>query len=195
MNKVRIVIIIGILFLILNAFLIYKLLEATTNQRTLVNVIMMNEFSEQIKEIRNFNQFVLRLVEKEESEFPIEKKDAKLYWALSDPKDSSLIKTLYIPNNTYSPHFQYVDYQSELEREFSVLHQQFKEKLSKMSKGELEMFSERFNRATEYLYESVNRWQKTHGVPFKVKYEMNEDKMITALLQFRNLGKELEAIQ
>ncbi|QMV42335.1 hypothetical protein [Cohnella cholangitidis] len=195
MNKNSVIAACLILSLVGNAFLLKMYFDAKHNQVTLEKGIVMNEFIEREKELRNFRAFVSELAADDDERVPISEEQSSLYWLLAFPLESIIMKGTYEIQADYEHYDDYIGFIREFDQEYKAIGNHFKSKLPLMTKEQLADFAFRLDGTYELLMNQALRDWKISRKDKKVdiRFEPRKEILDQVIQELMSIREELEA--
>ncbi|MFD1738845.1 hypothetical protein ACFSCX_20210 [Bacillus salitolerans] len=201
MNKVILVLLILLFFsIVFNGFQFY-LYSKEQNKRNIVEKSMlMNEFSDRAEKWRNFNQFISKILQEKNINYPISKQQSDMYFELAKHEMSLILKqTSNVGSFAISDHYiEYAQFISEFDRQFKTLVQRFNGKLPIMKREQLVELSNSLEKSYKlYMNVGVGRFGASSkgSVMFEVIFEPNIEILDKVIDELSSIRKEIEAIE
>jgi hypothetical protein len=188
------------LSLIFNGFQFYQYSNEQDERILIEKSLLMNEFSDRAEKWRNFNQFVIQILHKDNINYPINKQRSDIYYELAKHEMSVIQKqTNNVSGFAITPNYSdYAQFISEFDIIFEGLVQRFNSKLPLMEREQLVKLSNKLEESYKlYMNDAVGEFGSgTNGsVMVSVTFEPDVktlDKVIDELLSIR---KSLEVIE
>jgi len=182
--------------LVANAFLLKTYFDDKQTQRALEKGIVMNEFIEREKGLRNFRAFVGELAAKGDKYVPVSEEQANLYWLLASPSRSAISKGTDLMQADYEQFDNHITFIREFDKEYEAISDLFKSKLPLMTKEQLTAFSSRFNETYDLLKDKALRDWKISRTDTKVdiRFEPPKEILNQVLQELISIHAELEAL-
>jgi len=183
--------------LVANAFLLKIYFDDKHNQRMLEKGIMMNEFIEREKGLRNFRAFVGELAAKYDKHDSISEEQANLYWLLATPLRSIIPKGTDEIQAGYEQFNNHKEFIREFDKEHEAINVLFKSKLPLMTKEQLIAFSSHLNETYDLLMEKALRdWRISRtGNKVDIRFEPPKEILNQVLQELASIREELEAVE
>ena len=176
MRKIQVIAGLLILSFMLNVFISGAYFQNRSERIELEKGIIMNEFSERARELRNFMHFTSSLSERNDETLPVTEEEASLYWELANPGQSVVIKITDKVTPVYPLYSGYTAFLRNFDREYQAVNNRFKEKLPLMTQAELVTFSGRINETYDFFMKSIGRWSIS-GQNLEINFEPSQDKL------------------
>ncbi|WP_239618894.1 hypothetical protein [Cohnella mopanensis] len=189
----------GCLFLslVVNAFLLKMYFDAKHNQVTLEKGIIMNEFIEREKGLRNFRAFVGELAAKYDEHVPISKEQSSLYWLLAFREESIIMKVTYEIQADYEPYNDYLGFIQQFDKEYMAIGNHFKSRLPLMTKEQLAAFASRLDGTYDlFMNQALRDWRISRtGKKVDVRFEPRKEILNQVIQELISIREELEALE
>ncbi|RXZ77343.1 hypothetical protein EBB07_31560 [Paenibacillaceae bacterium] len=197
MNKNSVIVVCLILSLAINAFLLKMYFEGKHNQITLEKGIIMNEFIEREKELRNFRAFVGELAAKDDEHILISEEQSNLHWLLAFRVQSVIMKVTYGIQADYEHYDDYLGFIQEFDKEYMAIGNHFKSKLPLMTKEQLAAFASRLDETYDLLMNKALRDWRISRTDKKVdvRFEPHKDILNQVIHELTSIREELEALE
>lgn len=200
MNKVKLAsIILLLLSLIFNVFQFYQYLNEQDERILIEKSLLMNEFSDRAEKWRNFNQFIFKILEEEDINYPINKQQSDIYYELAKHEVSILQnQTNSVGSLAISPYYgEYAQFISEFDQEFEAIVQRFYSKLPLLNREQLIKLSNEIEGVYKfYMNDAIGEFGSgsSGSVMVSVMFEPDIKKLDKVIDELSSIRKSLEAI-
>jgi len=183
--------------LVANAFLLKMYFDDKQTQSALEKGIVMDEFIEREKGLRNFRAFLGELAAKGDEHIPISKEQANLYWLLATPLRSTIPKGTDEVQAGYEQYNNHIEFIREFDKEYEEISDLFKSKLPLMTKEQLTAFSSHLNETYDLLKDKALRDWRISRTDNKVdiRFEPPKEILNQVLQELASIREELEAVE
>jgi hypothetical protein len=197
MNKNSVIAVCLILSLVGNAFLLKMYFDDKHNQITLEKGIIMNEFIEREKGLRNFRAFVGELAAKYDEHVPISEEQSSLYWLLASPLKSLIPKGTYEIQADYEHYDDYLGFIYEFDKEYEAIGNHFKSRLPLMTKEQLAAFASRLEETYNlFMDKALRDWRISRtGKKVDIRFEPHKEILNQVIQELMSIREELEALE
>lgn len=197
MNKNSVIAVCLILSLVVNAFLLKMYFDAKHNQVTLEKGIIMNEFIEREKGLRNFRAYVGELAAQDDEHVPISEEQSSLDWLLAFSIESEIMKGTYEIQADYEHYDDYLGFIQEFDKEYKAIGNHFKSRLPLMTKEQLADFSSHLNETYDlFKMKALRDWRISRsGKKVDIQFEPPKEILNQVLQELMSIREELEALE